>query len=572
MLYNFLFSDVTEMARKLWVNPFFLKELSQNGTGSNTADTSLYIEDYGAVGDGVTNDAAAIQAAIDALPTRGGEIRLGNKTYLTNTQINVTKPVKFVGQGWSYLAFYTGQQDTTQTKILCTSGTIDLFVVSSDGVIFEDMHIYNSHTLPTAGSGIKIMPNNQGQPSAFFRMRNVNIDGFYVDLDSRACQMGHIEGCFISSPVTYGIRMEDTVNQDAGDWTIVGGQIIAHRRASTAGIYQKGAGGLKMLGVKFNGTPSAGRAFQYGYLADFTGAVTSILKFDACSIENFTTGGIKILGSSEFKTLSINGCDFASYTGNNIYHIDLSTIKSVNLVGNTFNLTGSEIPIKLTTIANVNSLNTYQKDGADYTGTRIFQTSVTKLLDLNDPTIYGTSTATTVFSAAFGGSAGAAPAAETGTINSYTSVEQNGTGGLRLVSGQTSGSLIYNSQNNVKTKVTITTLPTAGTQLIYVQQRYVDTNNRLVFALSYNGSSWYVQIYSRVNGVETTLLTGNTNVTVTSGSVLVAETTSSGFAKVYIEGGTVFSVSNPHPTVGSPLTSVVLGTASVLDKVEEFTN
>lgn len=61
-------------------------------------------KDYGAVGDGSTNDTAAIQAAIDSLPANGGTVYLPSGTYLVSTLImpNDPKRVNLVGESmWS---------------------------------------------------------------------------------------------------------------------------------------------------------------------------------------------------------------------------------------------------------------------------------------------------------------------------------------------------------------------------------------------------------------------------------------------------------------------------------------
>lgn len=52
-----------------------------NNTITDLASRVVYVEDFGAVGDGVTNDTVAIQAAIDSVDLSGGEVVFGNKTY-----------------------------------------------------------------------------------------------------------------------------------------------------------------------------------------------------------------------------------------------------------------------------------------------------------------------------------------------------------------------------------------------------------------------------------------------------------------------------------------------------------
>jgi len=56
-------------------------------------------EDFGAVGNGSTDDVVAIQAAIDSLITTGGTVYFGAKTYLVSTTIVLPSKVTLMGSG-----------------------------------------------------------------------------------------------------------------------------------------------------------------------------------------------------------------------------------------------------------------------------------------------------------------------------------------------------------------------------------------------------------------------------------------------------------------------------------------
>jgi hypothetical protein len=63
-----------------------------NGTAMAIVDRSnqvITVEQFGAVGDGVTDDTAAIQAAINALPLTGGEVLFEAKSYLISASITL---------------------------------------------------------------------------------------------------------------------------------------------------------------------------------------------------------------------------------------------------------------------------------------------------------------------------------------------------------------------------------------------------------------------------------------------------------------------------------------------------
>lgn len=64
----------------------------------------LNVKDYGAIGDGITDDSAAIQAVINLLPATGGEIFFPSGTYLIGTPLNInaiSSGLVLSGAGWS---------------------------------------------------------------------------------------------------------------------------------------------------------------------------------------------------------------------------------------------------------------------------------------------------------------------------------------------------------------------------------------------------------------------------------------------------------------------------------------
>jgi hypothetical protein len=66
-------------------------------TGLNTINGTINVRDFGAVGDGVTDDTAAIQAAIDSLGVSGGRVELGNGKFLIDSTLTVKASVSLIG-------------------------------------------------------------------------------------------------------------------------------------------------------------------------------------------------------------------------------------------------------------------------------------------------------------------------------------------------------------------------------------------------------------------------------------------------------------------------------------------
>lgn len=87
---------------------YSLAQIVQPGTGARPRNPNsklgdiVSIKDFGAVGDGVTDDTAAIQAAIDATsrkPLQGGGVYCPAGTYIISSSLNITNVMGFTFEG-----------------------------------------------------------------------------------------------------------------------------------------------------------------------------------------------------------------------------------------------------------------------------------------------------------------------------------------------------------------------------------------------------------------------------------------------------------------------------------------
>jgi hypothetical protein len=152
-------------------------------TGSTTARAIadrfadvVNVKDFGAKGDGVTDDTAAIQAAINSVSSRnGGEVRFNAGQYKVSSQLTVsTSGVKLIGVGAE--AYAAGVLGTEIAWFGSSAiGTTILFLQFCDACVVEGIS-FNCRNLAEYGiqaQGVKLS-NFRG-----FTIRDFTFAGFY---------------------------------------------------------------------------------------------------------------------------------------------------------------------------------------------------------------------------------------------------------------------------------------------------------------------------------------------------------------------------------------------------------
>lgn len=117
-------------------------------TYSMIEGASLNVLDFGAIGDGVADDSAAIQAAINAVPSIGGEVYFPRGTYLVNTKIALKGRLSLVGE--------------SRNNTFIKAGTVGMTVLEQNGSAYN-MRIKHLGVLGDgkAAYGISLVSPNQ---------------------------------------------------------------------------------------------------------------------------------------------------------------------------------------------------------------------------------------------------------------------------------------------------------------------------------------------------------------------------------------------------------------------------
>jgi hypothetical protein len=338
----------------------------------------INVKSYGATGDGTTDDTAAIQAALDAVPAVGGTVHLPAGTYsVPSGGLTCAKPLTILGDG-------AGTYESGGSRIVCASATATLLTLSSPGAVVSGVALINSSgTRPTAGAGLLLTDFDYG------RIERVLVDGFWNNVQVDSGYYFSLRDSAILNPRNYGVYLRNTTSLqfDHGDH-VIEGCVIAKYGDTTAGgtaVRWESGGGLRFIGNKINANTQPGYTstarLARGVDVYMAGASTSVFTATGNSIENFSEYGIQCAGgpSGGFGKIAINGNEFLGYSTAPSIAIAVdgtgmaSLIKGVTISGNVmYNGIGCSLKF-------IDGITVTGNEMAYLTSTAIALTSITRL-------------------------------------------------------------------------------------------------------------------------------------------------------------------------------------------------
>lgn len=278
---------------------------TMSGTVANldALPTWFDVESYGAVGTSGTYNDAAINRAIDALNANGRGILYfpAGDYYCTGSFHNITVPCTIMGDGSS-------SYDSTEniSRIICTSTTAVLFNVTAKYAFFNNLTIENNSGAVTAGAGIQVAGSYWLQKVDYDHVRVV---GFYINVDVQVGYQWFMSNCFLKGAKLYNLKINNTVNPDAGGWGITNSTFHGKDYHATANIRIESSGGGKISNCKIT-TDQITDMIDYGI--DIAGSGnTSILMFSNNSIECMNLNAIRATGNFDY--IIIDGLQVGHY-------------------------------------------------------------------------------------------------------------------------------------------------------------------------------------------------------------------------------------------------------------------
>lgn len=173
----------------------------QDGTGTvaRTVDDKLNeavsVQDFGAVGDGTTNDAAAIQLALTNTPTGGTLLFPSGKTYRVSATVTIPKNLTLDATD----ATFSGEGLDSNDDLFTAASAIDVkvrggnfqncrhafrCVTAFDSLIIEGANFSNS--------AIPVLVHDVSAPSGRISITNCKFDGAEIGVDIQSAAIGSV--------------------------------------------------------------------------------------------------------------------------------------------------------------------------------------------------------------------------------------------------------------------------------------------------------------------------------------------------------------------------------------------
>lgn len=248
---------------------------------------TVSVTDYGAVGNGVTDDTAAFQAAHDALPSTGGKIIIPNGGWwVVNGTVAITKPVTIVGAGINNI---TNLKKTTDTPF---------FTVNASGVSIRDLCMTGmGKTLATTAYAVDHATGSR------FNMENVQISQVWSGVRCKgnlfAFRNVEVRDYATSTGIGYYID-QSTVTDGVGEFL----NCIAQNSSaaeSLAGIYLYHATGIQVQNCDI---------MQCGKAMIIVGGHS--INCGNTFFDTSDNGGVEVTGGVASRRLRFTNCWFAS--------------------------------------------------------------------------------------------------------------------------------------------------------------------------------------------------------------------------------------------------------------------
>lgn len=217
-----------------------MRPVDSNGGGSTQDNPYVSLRDYGAVGDGVTDDTVAFQSAIDDAAVRGKILFINVGTYLITERLVIEHPLTIEGgKHDECIVLFKGEYHAeTPYDYEWYEESNACFVVKPDNCTFRNFIIRSGDSKAQASKSngiifhwVKRVPPGE-TPTQYdaaqrFYMHQVNVEGFKNGVFIYAGWNRYFSCCHFQDNSEAGVKWFPLEQSTVGNWAASGDVIIA---------------------------------------------------------------------------------------------------------------------------------------------------------------------------------------------------------------------------------------------------------------------------------------------------------------------------------------------------------
>jgi hypothetical protein len=176
------------------------------------APPSLNVHDFGAKGDGVTDDTQAINQALQAAHDQQANVYFPSGTYLCNTPGSDGNILNLHADGLQGITIY-GDGNTSVITTSLKQGSVLLFVLAygpCSNLTFKNLSFQNTHGLITAQTRGLFFMGKADQFITNLTVSGCTFNGFSTALGGQGINTWTIDGNFFGSPLGHDNAKDDT--------------------------------------------------------------------------------------------------------------------------------------------------------------------------------------------------------------------------------------------------------------------------------------------------------------------------------------------------------------------------
>lgn len=195
-----------------------------------------------------TDVSSAISNAIASCPAAGCDLYFPQGYYYSSTcNFTISVPTRVHGDG---SRSNDNNTPNAVSSVACAASSQNLFVVTANYGKFENIALVDTTGVSrTAGAAIQVKNSNSDNLQGV-SYDDVFVEGFYIGFDIQVSYSWHMRDVLAQDAVEYEVSIQNTANQDDGDYTISDSNFFGLAGAP-CDLYLSGGGGANIHGNKF---------------------------------------------------------------------------------------------------------------------------------------------------------------------------------------------------------------------------------------------------------------------------------------------------------------------------------